>query len=185
MPGSEKGARLFVALDPPWEVRTAAAEWGRESARTGKGMRALGADRTHITLAFLGYRDPDEAEAIAEVISGVARPVEDLALGAPLWLPKRRPRALAIAINRESGDLDELRADLVAELGRVVGWRPENRSFLPHLTAVRTGRGFRPTDGPLPPTPALDFAGESITLYRSTLSPEGARYEALASTGLA
>jgi len=174
-----------VALDPPREIRTAAAAWGRETAGTGRGMRPLDVDSTHITLAFLGNRGPDEVEAIAGVMARVARPVDDLALGAPLWLPKRRPRALAIAIDRDSEALDELRADLVAGLGEAVGWKAERRAFLPHLTAVRTGRGFRPTDGPLPPTPALDFAGESVTLYRSTLSPEGARYEELATAGLA
>lgn len=174
-----------MALDPPREIRTAASAWGREAAGAGKGMRPIGADSTHITLAFLGNRDPDEVEAIAEVMARVARPAEDLGLGAPLWLPKRRPRALAIAINRDSEALDELRADLVAGVAQAIGWETDGRAFLPHLTAVRMGRNFRPTESPLPPTPGLFFAGESITLYRSSLSPEGARYEELATAGLA
>lgn len=180
----KKGERLFVALDPPEEVRAAAAAWGREAARTGRGMRPVDAEKTHITLAFLGYRDPAEAGVIAEAMARAAAPAGELGLGAPLWLPKRRPRSLAIAVNRESGELDELRAAMVAELAGAIGWVPEKRSFLAHLTAVRMGRGFEMGAGPLPPTPPLTFTGESLTLYRSTLSQEGARYEGLATVEL-
>lgn len=176
-----------MALDPPPEVKTAAASWGREAARTGPGMRPIDAEKTHITLAFLGYRDRAEAGMIAEAMARAAGPTGELGLGAPLWLPKRRPRSLAIAVNRESGDLDELgelRAALVAELRAAIGWEPERRAFLPYLTPVRMGRGFQMGDSPLPPTPSLTFTGASVTLYRSRLSQEGASYEGLARVGL-
>lgn len=172
-----------MALDPPEEVKAATSAWGREAARTGKGMRPIDAEKTHITLAFLGYRDRAEAGVIAEAMARAAAPAGELGLGAPLWLPKRRPRSLAIAVNRESGEMDELgelRATLVAELAAAIGWEPERRSFLAHLTAVRMGRGFEMGSDPLPPTPPLTFTGESLTLYRSTLDSAGARYEALA-----
>lgn len=176
-----------MALDPPGEIKIAAAAWGREAARTGPGMRPLDAEKTHVTLAFLGYRDPAEAGMIAEAMARVARPVGELSLGAPLWLPKRRPRSLAIAVNRRSGEIDELselRAALVGELTAAIGWEPEKRAFLPHLTVVRMGRGFQMGDVPLPPTPSLTFTGESVTLYRSELSQEGASYEGLATVEL-
>lgn len=173
-----------MALDPPQGVKAAVAAWGREAARTGRGMRPIDAPKIHITLAFLGYRDPAEAGLIAEVLARVAAPAGELGLGAPLWLPKRRPRSLAIAVNRKSGEMDELRAALVGELTSAIGWEPERRNFLPHLTAVRMGRGFEMGSGPLPPTPPLTFTGESLSLYRSRLSQEGASYEGLATVEL-
>lgn len=184
MPGKKRGERLFVALDPPREVKAAVAVWGREAARTGRGMRPVDAEKTHITLAFLGYRNPNEAGVITEAMARVAAPAGELGLGEPLWLPKRRPRSLAIAVNRDSGELDEIRTALVAELASAIGWEPERRAFLPHLTAVRMGRGFEMGSDPLPPTPQLNFTGESLTLYRSTLDSAGVRYEVLAREAL-
>ena len=61
-------------------------------------------------------------------------------------------------------------------------YRPEKRPFWPHITLARVKRGERrvpPLPGD-PPAPAEPFAGEQLTLYRSTLRPQGALYEPLA-----
>ena len=64
------------------------------------------------------------------------------------------------------------------------GWyAPEKRPFLPHVTVARVGRGARVRRGlELPALPAdLAFRASTVTLFRSRLSPAGARYEGLAS----
>ena len=63
-------------------------------------------------------------------------------------------------------------------------YRPEKRPFWPHVTLARVKRGERrvpplPDD---PPPPGEPFDAGVVTLYRSTLRPQGALYEPLART---
>ena len=114
----------------------------------------------------------------------------ELSVGAPVWLPPRRPRNLAVEIHDPEGGLEQLQRELVAELGRVVTWEPERRRFRAHLTVARV-RGREPLlelpAGPqeVQATPFLRFQPQALTLYRSWLQPSGARYEALATRPLA
>lgn len=170
---------MFISLDPPPAARQEAADWGRMAARANRGLRPVQAGAIHLTLAFLGSMPAGEAGAVAEAIERSARAVRGIEGGAPVWLPKRRPRALALELRDQSGELVALRQDLVDQLGRLTGWEPERRSFLPHLTVGRAGRRFRPAPSLPEPSPTLSFDPESITLYRSHLEPAGARYEAI------
>jgi 2'-5' RNA ligase len=61
-----------------------------------------------------------------------------------------------------------------------LGFAPEKRAFTPHLTLARFKTPMRLPD--LPPLSAAALVGwpaGSIVLFRSHLSPRGARYEAL------
>ncbi len=187
---SKRGTlRLFVALDPPVEIRRVASAFGREVARGANGIRAVPPENIHITLAFLGERPRREVETISHAIEGaVPGTGEELAemalsLGAPVWLPRRRPRALALEIHDDSGRLEHLHADLARELEAATEWRPE-RAFRPHLTVARTGRGARTEGLELPPGPAQGFEPESVSLIVSRLTPAGAEYDALFTAGL-
>ena len=182
--GERSGIRIFVSLDPPAWARREAADWGRSAARANRGLRPVPAEAIHLTLAFLGTMSEGDAGVVAEVIEGTAREVEGVESGAPIWLPKRRPRVLALELREPSGSLDALREDLVGEIGLRTGWAPERSSFLPHLTVGRAGRAFRPAPGELEPAPDLRFDPVAITLYRSHLEPSGASYERLYSLPL-
>jgi 2'-5' RNA ligase len=59
---------------------------------------------------------------------------------------------------------------------------PEKRPFWPHVTLSRVKRGERRVPGlsAQPAPPAEPFAAPALTLYRSTLRPQGALYEPLA-----
>jgi 2'-5' RNA ligase len=190
-------ARLFVAVDPPTEVREALAQWARESVadwsswaarRPRRAPRVLKADALHLTLCFLGSRPVDEIVALGAAMSPCAESVGELSVGAPLWLPPRRPHALAVELRDRAGALAGLQARLTRELAHASGWEPERRRFRPHVTLVRmragagsAGAGER---APLAATPQLRFTPESIVLYRSLPAPAGTTYEALATCGL-
>lgn len=170
---------MFVSLDPPVGVRREAAEWGRLASGAARGLRPVPPEAIHVTLAFLGTTPIGQIGAVSEAIDSSARPVEPIEAGAPVWLPGRRPRALALELREPKGELTALREDLVERIGIATGWKPERSGFRPHLTVGRAGRGFRPSGVDLGPAPALRFTPESITLYRSHLEPTGARYESL------
>jgi len=199
-----------VAVDPPTHVREQLAEWARALAAdarasgSGMGLRLLDARVLHLTLCFLGSRPVGEIDALADAVSASAEGAfaEEacaLSVGAPLWLPPRRPRALAVEIHDRSWELARTQERIARALAHVSGWEPERRRFRPHITlarvrftgARRSGPGRASPDRSghepalLPATPRLAFAPREIVLYRSWLSPQGASYEALARADLA
>ncbi len=184
----EGTARLFVAVDPPQELCAELTAWARlvadvyaQSAQ-GPRMRVLAGDSLHLTLCFLGSRPVEEIDSLAEAVSECVAPVGELELGAPLLLPPRRPRALAVEIRDPGGELTRLRARIVSSVSGVSSWEPsERRGFRAHVTVARMAGDARrqPALGPLPATPQLSFRATRICLYRSWLDPAGARYEEL------
>lgn len=180
--------RLFVALDLPAPVVDALTAWRAPLLRGAPDLRPVAPEALHVTLAFLGAQ-PQTAvaplAALVEVCGARAGGVAGLALGEPLWLPRRRPRVLAVALEDRHGRLAALQAGLVERLV-AGGWhRAEARPYLPHVTVarVRGDGGSRRDAAPAPP--ALAFDGAAVVLYRSHLSPGGARYEPLSVSRLA
>ena len=175
-------ARLFVAVDPPPETCAALSAWARElPVARGQPMRVLAPGSLHITLCFLGSRPVAEIAPIADAVVRCAGPLGELRLGAPVLLPPRRPRALALEVHDDDDGLERLHARLLAELQSVSDWQSERRRLRPHITVARMRGGRRGGAPPVltAPTPALIFAPRWLVLYRSWLERAGARYEAL------
>jgi len=176
--------RLFVAAELPDEVRDELAHWTRGAVGRGELLRRLDPGSLHLTLCFLGEQPPASVGLAARALAGCTELVAaavDLHLGAPVWLPPRRPRVLAVEVGDPAGALRALRDALVTELADVLGWDPGRERFRPHVTVARMRPGSQRARE-LQPTPALRFEAVAATLFRSTLDPGGARYEALAST---
>jgi 2'-5' RNA ligase len=216
-------ARLFVAVDPPAAVREQLAAWAREvsaalRAQAGPAqdakLRLLAPETMHVTLCFLGARPVAEIDALVTALEQCEVPqAGELSLGAPLWLPPRNPRSLALEIGDGDGWLERLQRSIIEAFARAIAWEPDRRRFRAHVTVARIGRG-KPSRsirssragspsgrrsaadkgggeetearGPfLPPTPQLSFTPGAVVLYRSWLEPQGASYEALATRELA
>jgi 2'-5' RNA ligase len=189
-------ARLFVAVDPPPDVCEELAAWARAAAtglglRAGRGGRAplrlLAPDTLHLTLCFLGSRPVSEIDAIGGALRSCSTHVGQLRLGAPLWLPPRRPRALAVEVH-DGGGLATLHAEVSRAIAAVSDWEPERRRFRAHVTLARLGAGFRwrsrGEEPELSATPQLRFTPNAVVLYRSWLSRGGASYEPLVTSEL-
>jgi 2'-5' RNA ligase len=180
-----------VAVELPSVVRRELTRWARgvaSSARVSGGrLRLLEPETLHVTLCFLGSQPVGAIDAIAQALMGAwSEPVGELALGAPLWLPKRRPRALAVELHDDArGGLESLRDAVARELAAVCSFESPSRSFLPHVTVARMRAAESPPERALAPTPQLAFEPVALTLYRSWLGPTEASYEALASCSMA
>ena len=177
-------ARLFVALELPADVRAQLAAFGAAAADGDEGLRAVGEDNLHLTLAFLGHRDVADLAPAAEAVRKVHAAAPALALGDPLWLAPRRPHVLTVAFDDPDDALAPMRAQVVENLAATLDWEPEERPFRPHVTVARVRRGARPRRD-LPDAPSATFAGEAVTLFRSHLGGGPARYEALERVALA
>jgi RNA 2',3'-cyclic 3'-phosphodiesterase len=172
--------RLFLAAELPREAVDALVGWRPR----GDALRLLAPEALHVTLAFLGWRGEEDVAPLSAVVEASARPVAQLSLGEALWLPRRRPRVLAVGLDDGDGALGAVQSEVARALQEAVGWTPERRAFLAHVTVARVRGGGRLPDAGTPPRLG-PFAASALTLFRSHLSSGGARYEALARASLA
>jgi RNA 2',3'-cyclic 3'-phosphodiesterase len=184
-------ARLFVALDLPEEVRAGIERWST-GALTDPALRPVAPESLHITLAFLGYRPEKEIEEIAAAMGESVAPAPWIELHEPEQRPPRG-RARLFALPAISPGTERLQAGLGANLVRARLYEPEKRGFWPHVTLARVrleGRGSRrprlveKAPKGLPASLSDPFLGVRMTLYRSLLQPQGARYVPLAKVEL-
>ncbi len=169
-------------MDLPAGARTALAGWRDALVAGREDLRPVPAENLHVTLVFLGWQDESAAGRIAEAAFGTTA-----GLGAPRLtpaevrpVPPRDPRLFALDLADEDGRAGGLQAACSDALEAGGWYRPEKRPFWPHLTLARVKRGRRRV-GRLPdvPPPGEPFAASTLTLYRSTLRPQGALYEPL------
>jgi 2'-5' RNA ligase len=128
-------------------------------------------------------------EDIAAAVGAVAASHEaaTMSLGELGTFPsRRRARVLWAGLRDDSELLRSLAAGLDDAL-RPLEFEPEKRAFTAHLTLARW-RTPIPVTSPLPDMPREvleSFTVEAVELFRSHLSPRGARYEMLRSWPLA
>jgi RNA 2',3'-cyclic 3'-phosphodiesterase len=184
-------ARLFVALDLPQGVRAGIEAWGACSL-IDPALRRVAPESLHITLAFLGFRPEKEIEDVAAVVGESVGPAPWIELGDPVQRPPRG-RARLFALPALSPGAETLQAGLQENLVSARFYEAEKRSFWPHVTLARVrpeGRGSRrprlveKPPGSLPAALSEPFLGVRMTLYRSELQPQGARYTPLAQVEL-
>lgn len=172
--------RAFLALDPPDPVRDALE-------RMWQGLpegRPVPRDNLHLTLVFLGDQPEAALLALDEALHGLARPQLRLRLTGPQVF--NRSGVIAAAAVPDPG-LVALHTRLRG-LCHVAGITLPRARFRPHVTIARLPR--RPAPGAEAALArwlaaragpgAPDWAVDAVTLYRSTLTPEGALHQALA-----
>ena len=176
---------MFVALEPPEEVRAELAAW-RDGVVAGRDdLRPVPATSLHLTLVFLGWQDESAAPIIAEAVRSAAGDTGPARL-APKGVqpvPPRGPRLFALDLEDEAGRCGELQAAVSGALAAGRFYRPEKRPFWPHMTLARVKRGRHAGTLEAANLPGAFEAGR-VTLYRSTLRPQGAVYDALAQLDL-
>jgi 2'-5' RNA ligase len=151
-------------------------------------LRLLPRESLHATLVFLGHQAERDVDRIAELSLTTPPAAFELRPGEAVALPPRRPRLYALGLEEPREELREWQAGLSARLAGAGLYEPEKRPFWAHVTLGRVKRGANaPRMEPLPELPAdlrRPFLAERLTLFKSTLTPSGAVYEALRSEAL-
>jgi 2'-5' RNA ligase len=179
--GSDR-LRLFVAVDVPAEHLQFLAEKTAplKDKWPGKWTQI---ENQHITLKFLGWAEASSLEQIASVCIeavGDRKPISFGLTELGSFPSRRRMRVLWVGLD----DPDQTLVELAQNLDRgfePLGFETEKREFTPHLTLARFKMPVR-LDEPLPDISINElprFEIEGLRLYRSHLSPKGARYEVL------
>jgi 2'-5' RNA ligase len=196
---------MFVALDLPDDARERIVVWQQEAFSGRRELRLVPPYSLHLTLVFLGYQAERDVERIAETTfeQRDGGPFE-LRPTDVVEIPPRRPRLYALGMEDADERLGRWQAGLADRLQGAGFYEPEKRPFWPHLTVARfkqterhrtggargaSGRGGRQARGPaeqpdplpeLPEELQAPIRAARLTLYSSTLKPQGAVYEALA-----
>lgn len=182
---------MFVALDLPERVLEDIATWG-ETELTDPALRRIPRESLHLTLAFLGNRPLEDVERIESAMWEIAETMILLQLLGPVGRPTGgRPRIVALPV--ESNPVEARQAELSEILAFEGLYKPDNRPFWPHVTVARVrnegGGSRRPRPARIPSGPAPTgnlgyFDAVRLSLYRSDLHPQGARYVPLAQVEL-
>jgi RNA 2',3'-cyclic 3'-phosphodiesterase len=180
--------RTFIAIEATDEVHVAALTAIDRLRSATENVKWVEPENLHWTLQFLGdLTDVEMAEACLRTVRAAARhegfTVEAKGVGA--FPSIHRPRTLWLGAGEGGEKMCALQADIEQALSSL-GFRGENRKFVPHLTLGRVGRG---SDGGKVLAERLaklaDFDGgvmgvDAVTVFASELGPEGPTYHVLA-----
>jgi RNA 2',3'-cyclic 3'-phosphodiesterase len=171
--------RLFCALRLPNDAVEELSRWQSDAFGGAAGVRVLGREQLHVTLAFLGHRPAGELDAIAAELRAAARAAAPATLTVTGY---RETRSVGMLVcDDEGGRAASLAGDLHERLERLGVYERERREWLPHLTVIR----FRKRPRLQPTLPELGSIVTSETaVYMSVLRPSGAQYEVLQSVPL-
>lgn len=168
--------RTFIALDLPNEFIEQVADLSRQLSSMVRG-RFVARSTYHVTLAFLGEIEALEARRVMDVLDAVcseAPAVELVPDGLGIY-GKPVDATLILRLVHER-NLMNLAMGVREEL-RALGIAYDEKSFEPHVTIARRARVLPQALSDLV-FPAKS-ASDSVTLYKSELSSEGATYKPL------
>jgi 2'-5' RNA ligase len=182
--------RLFVAIAIPDAVRNemVAVQRGLKPFALGD-VRWTNAEQIHLTLKFLGSVPAASIAAVtnslAEACAGIS-PFSLRAKGIGFFPNERKPRVIWVGFEDGENVLANLQLRVEQAL-MPFAEKPGTERFLPHATLGRFQKYRRhKTEKLLPRAAALgghvfgEWRVEDVGLFRSELSPDGARHTRLA-----
>jgi 2'-5' RNA ligase len=177
----------------PPDVRRAVADAARPVLAEAD-VRPVAEENLHVTIRFLGdvapERLPAVRRALAEAAASVAEGEARVAFEERRW--KLSPQIWCAHVDESPANaLSALEREVTPRIAPL-GFPPETRPFLPHITVGRIRRGGRrprprregtdalrdaasPAQAPVGPS----FPVRELTLFDSELTPRGPRYTAL------
>jgi len=185
--------RAFIAIELPEEIKTILSNIQDELRQTRADVKWVKPENIHLTLKFLGEVEQDKVSKIQLVLEEIAQENSPFAvylssLGA---FPKLQyPRVVWIGITNEQLVL-KIAEHLEKEIVKI-GLLAESRPFSTHITLGRVRSGLnrkaliekleflnKNLSSDLP-----EFRVLSLTLFKSTLTPQGPIYESVFSCAL-
>lgn len=181
--------RLFIALDIPDIAVDKVIEFQKIFKRAGIQARWVARENIHLTLKFLGETDSEIISAITEIIEYSIKDFEPFELSisnAGIFPDMTKPSIVWAGLTGET--------ELVMKLSRIIDRslleryeiKIETKYFKPHITIARikTKTNQMKLTGVIEDISVIapfPFIAETVTLYKSTLTRDGAKYTALKS----
>ncbi len=188
--------RSFIAVDLPVALNNALEKASNQLQEelSGGPVRWVPVNNIHLTLKFLGdvsEKNIPVFETILKTEAANHRVFEISVGGFGVFPNAARPRVLWVGVEAPD-ELMSLQRRIDMETARL-GYAPEQRAFNPHLTLGRVSRNATPSQvrkaSAVLKKHKIAFLGaariETVTLYRSDLSPDGAVYSKISTATLA
>ena len=183
--------RLFVAIDLPDSARSYLAQVQCDLRAYDLKVRWVAPEDIHLTLLFLGDTPEHLTGPIgAAMTSAMAElaPFQLAVKGLGVFPSYKRPRVVWSGVGGAVAAAAAVKKAIESNLRRLAGltYRPERRTFKPHLTLGRA-------KGPIAPSVLAEvsrlrdvadkpgFAVDAVHLIQSRLTPQGAQYTKLRS----
>ena len=173
--------REFIALELPAAFADEVAGLARRLEAACDG-RFVPAGNLHLTLAFLGELDEAGTRAAMGALEAACAGTGPVGLAAEGLGTFGRGRSTTLWLGIRPTDELALLAKRVREELAAHGLAYDEKPFRPHVTLARRARLSRAALGDLA-FPRPDEA-RRVTLFRSVLGPDGARYKPLRTVDL-
>ncbi len=180
--------RTFIAIEALDQVHASALTAIERLRSAAENVKWVEPDNLHWTLQFLGdLSDVEMAEVCLRTVRTAAKHVAFTveAKGVGAFPSIQRPRTLWLGAGEGAEQMVELHASIEQALNSL-GFRGENRQFVPHLTLGRAARGSSHGNELAEHLAKLiDFDGgvmgvDAVTVYASELGRDGPTYHVLA-----
>lgn len=171
--------RVFIAALIPEEIKREIKNYVDEIMPKWQGVKWEKREKFHITLKFLG--EVGESR-IAEIEDVTKERIEtyspfDLEISRFGGFPNlKKPRVLFIGTSQNESFM-KLQEEIEENLARL-GFEPEERRFIPHITIGRI-KGRADLRGSLPTPEKTPFSVSEIAIMKSELTPKGSIYTPL------
>ncbi len=184
--------RCFVAIELPESLKRplhTTTEALRKTADVRAPVKWVNVDSIHLTLKFLGSVPSSRLDDLKGALQRACADTIPLhlALGALGVFPSaRNPRVIWVGLESDEQALGQL-AGHIDEAMAGLGFPRETRPFTAHLTLGRVRREATGLErgaigaalGRIPAPESASFNAREVSLMRSHLSPQGARYTCL------
>ncbi|TYP92565.1 2'-5' RNA ligase [Fodinibius salinus] len=170
--------RLFIALPISESIKTQLAELKQPM----DGVHWQSPDQMHLTLKFLGETKESPAQQLTDYLTNIEHPVLSLTINKLGTFPQsKKPRVLWAGI-KKNDSLTTLH-EKIEQLCTSLGFDPENRSFIPHITLARmkdvSKEDIAPFINQHEQFHISDILVDQFVLYESRLGSDGAIHHQL------
>jgi len=181
--------RTFIAIALPQQIKDYLAQLEDRLKATQADVKWVTPENIHLTLKFLGERDDKKVEKIKQILEEAAgkRQPFQMRLSSVGAFPKiSSPRVVWVGLDKGDRETIELAMDLEERIAKV-GIPKEERPFSSHITIgrIRSPKNREKLVQELKNLENktieenLEFQAAQITLFKSTLTPQGPIYEIL------
>ncbi|MDD2752774.1 MAG: RNA 2',3'-cyclic phosphodiesterase [Candidatus Omnitrophica bacterium] len=186
--------RTFVAIELPKEIKAEVSKLQDQLKKSGADVKWVTPENIHLTLKFLGDRDEKKVEQIKQILQEVAKenPAFEVSLDSLGTFPNANyPRVVWTGIAQGDTETKKIAQELEEKIAKI-GIPKEDREFSSHITIGRVKSNLNREKLIQELSNAenylagkkLKFSVDAITLFKSTLTPQGPLYEILKTENL-
>lgn len=171
--------RLFIAALLPDEIRLRVGEYIDGLKPSIDGVKWEERDKLHVTLKFLGEAGDPAAAKVSDTLENLCLKYSPFHMNITRFggFPNlEKPRVIFVGLSPNEG-LSSLKSDIESEL-EALGFKIENRRFIPHITVGRVKNKFG-IKSPVPIPEKIAFDISRIALIKSELNKKGSVYTPL------